>query len=200
MSAPYPKRRLLKVILGIFILILFFYAASSLYQRYIQYKAGQPTIQHPETKKESQGIPVRLKIPKINVDATIQQVGVTSQGAMAVPTNTVDVGWFNLGPHPGEQGSAVIAGHFDDKHGEAGVFSDLDKLKKGDKIYVEDDTEAFLTFVVQESRTYNPGYADDVFGQGNGVHLNLITCDGVWDTARKSYSKRLVVFTDMTNQ
>jgi len=28
------------------------------------------------------------------------------------------------------------------------------------------------------------------------AHLNLITCEGVWDKVSKSYSKRLVVFTD----
>jgi hypothetical protein len=29
------------------------------------------------------------------------------------------------------------------------------------------------------------------------VHLNLITCGGVWDKVGKSYSNRIVVFADM---
>lgn len=52
-----------------------------------------------------------------------------------------------------------------------------------------------------ESRTYNPGHADEVFHQGDdGSHLNLITCDGVWDGVEKSYSKRLVIFADIVRE
>lgn len=141
-------------------------------------------------------LPVRLTIPEINVNAAIQYVGVTQAGAMEVPNNAVDVGWFKLGPRPGEKGSAVIAGHFDGKSGEAGVFINLYKLKKGDKLYIKNDKGISITFVVRESRTYDPGYADDVFSASGSAHLNLITCDGVWDGAKKSYSKRLVVFSD----
>lgn len=162
--------------------------------------------QYPQEKKqtlaietENQGFPVRLKIPSINVDAAIQQVGVTSKGAMEVPNNTLDVGWFDLGPRPGEKGNAVIAGHFDGKNGEAGVFINLYKLKEGDKLYVKDSKGTSITFVVRESRIYDPGYADDVFSGSNSAHLNLITCDGVWDGAKKSFSKRLVVFSDIVH-
>jgi len=147
--------------------------------------------------KTSPVLPVRLKIPKINVDASIEYVGVTSKGAMEVPDNAVSVGWFKLGPRPGEKGSAVIAGHFDGKNGEAGVFIDLYKLNKGDKLYIEDDKGASITFVVRESRIYDPGYADDVFSASESARLNLITCDGVWNGVKKSYSKRLVIFTDI---
>lgn len=102
-------------------------------------------------------------------------------------------------PRPGERGSAVIAGHLDGVNGEAGVFTNLDKLKVGDKLYVEDDKKISTMFVVREIRTFDPGYADDVFGRSDSAHLNLITCDGVWDGTKKSYTKRLVVFADVTS-
>lgn len=141
---------------------------------------------------------MRLKIPSINVNANIQYVGVNTRGEMEVPKNTVDVGWFKLGSRPGEKGSAVISGHIDGKNGEAGVFNNLHKLKKGDKLFIKDAEGTTITFVVRESRIYNPGYADEVFSSNDRAHLNLVTCDGVWDGAKKSYSKRLVVFTDIT--
>lgn len=145
----------------------------------------------------SQALPVRLKIPSINVDAAIEYVGFTSNREMEVPKNTVDVGWFEPGIRPGEKGSAVIAGHFNGKNGETGVFADLYKLKMGDKLYIEDSKGITTTFIVRESRTYDPGLAGDVFSADNGIaQLNLITCDGVWDGVKKSYNKRLVVFTD----
>ena len=143
------------------------------------------------------GIPARLIIPAINVDANIQYVGVTPKGAMEVPNNTSDVGWFKLGSRPGKKGSAVISGHFDGKNGEPAVFTNLNKLKKGDKLYIKDDKGISIAFVVRESRIYNPGYADEVFSLNDGTHLNLVTCDGVWDGTKKSFTKRLVVFADI---
>lgn len=142
--------------------------------------------------------PVRLKIPKIHVDSVIEQVGVTSTGEMGVPQNVAHVGWFDLGPRPGEMGSAVIAGHFNGEDGAAGVFTQLYKLEKGDKVYVKNSDGKSLMFVVQRVLTYDPGYADVVFSPSDSAHLNLITCDGVWNSDQKRYSKRLVVFTDST--
>lgn len=143
------------------------------------------------------GLPMRLLIPAINVIANIQHVGVTSLGELDVPSNTVDVGWFKLGYRPGEKGSAVISGHFDGKNGEVGVFTNLHTLKEGDKLYTEDEKGITTSFIVRESRMYDPGYAEEVFSTNDGVHLNLITCDGVWDGVKKIYSKRLIVFADI---
>lgn len=148
--------------------------------------------------KASSGLPVRLKIPSINVDAAIEYVGFTSKRAMEVPKNTTDVGWFKLGPVPGDRGSAVMDGHVDGENNGAGVFANLYQLKKGDKLYVEDNKGKSITFVVRESRIYDPGLAEkEVFSSSDSAHLNLITCDGIWDGVKKSYSKRLVVFTDI---
>lgn len=146
--------------------------------------------------KVSQGLPTRLIIPVINVDTRILHLGVLATGEMEVPDNVTEVSWFKLGPRPGEKGSAVIGGHFDGKNGEAGVFFNLDKLKTGDKLSIEDDQRKSITFVVRESSLYDSGYADNVFSGSDSAQLNLITCDGAWDEAKKNYSKRLVVFAD----
>lgn len=149
-------------------------------------------------EQTSFGFPVRLKIPKINVDSAVEYVGLTPDGAMDVPKERANVAWFDPGTRPGEIGSAVIAGHYGWKEGKASVFDNLYKLRKGDKIYVEDDKGAVVSFVVRESRRYDPDAdASDVFSSNDGKsHLNLVTCEGVWDEVSKSYSKRLVVFTD----
>ncbi len=145
----------------------------------------------------SAGFPVRLVIPAINVNAAIEYVGVTPQGAMAVPACPTDTAWFDLGPRPGEKGSAVIAGHEGWKDGIWAVFDDLNKLRPGDKIYVEDQGGVTVTFVVNGSRIYDQnGDASDIFNSNDGMaHLNLITCEGTWNADKKSYSNRLVVFT-----
>ncbi|HBM45990.1 MAG: Peptidase C60 sortase A and B [Parcubacteria group bacterium GW2011_GWF2_38_76] len=144
------------------------------------------------------GLPISLKIPKIGVDAIVEQVGITSQGEIGVPKGPTSVAWFELGPHPGENGSAIITGHYGWKDGIVAVFDNLYKLQKGDKIYVEDDKGETFVFVVRESKRYDPkADAPAVFASDDSdSHLNLITCEGIWNKDQKSYSKRLVVFTD----
>jgi LPXTG-site transpeptidase (sortase) family protein len=144
------------------------------------------------------GLPVRIKIPSINVNAPIEQVGVAVDGVMGVPKGPDGAGWFQFGPRPGEKGSAVIAGHFGWKNNIPAVFDDLRKVQKGDKIYVEDDAGIATVFVVRELRTYTEREdASGVFSSSDGIaHLNLVTCEGVWDPISKSYSNRLVVFAD----
>ena len=152
----------------------------------------------PEQEQVSPGLPMRLKIPKINVDAVVEYVGLTPQGAVGVPKGPSNTAWFDLGPRPGEKGSSVIVGHFGWKNGIPAAFDNLNKLRKGDKLYVEDDKGAIISFVVRESRRYDQkADASDVFSSNDGKpHLNLITCEGIWSKVSKSYSNRLVVFTD----
>lgn len=157
------------------------------------------TSQDQPENKSTFGLPVELMIPAIGVDAHIQYLGITPKGEMAVPDNIIDVGWFKLGPRPGDKGSAVIAGHFNGESNKAGVFTNLYKLEVGDRLSIKDDSGASITFVVRGKRAYNSGYADDVFSRNDGTYLNLITCDGLWDEVKKSYRQRLVVFADIMN-
>ncbi len=142
--------------------------------------------------------PVKLIIPTISVDAEIQRVGKTSAGKMAVPTNFVDVGWYKYGHFPGTVGNAVIAGHLDNGKGNPAVMNDLSELRIGDKVYVTNKEGQTLQFVVtgMSLYDYNDAPLDMIFGSSTKAHLNLITCDGVWDQSKKNYDKRLVVFTD----
>jgi LPXTG-site transpeptidase (sortase) family protein len=144
------------------------------------------------------GKPVRLKIPNINIDASIKNVGLTPLGEMDVPKDPRNVSWFDLGPRPGENGSAVIAGHYGWKDNVPAVFDNLYKLKQGDKLYIEDENGATSTFVVRGSKRYDPkADALEIFNlDDKKSHLNLITCEGTWNKVTQSYSSRLVVFTD----
>ena len=157
-------------------------------------------IQHvaPPKEETSATLPQRLIIPKINIDATVEYLGLTDSGAMDVPTGPDDVAWFDLGPRPGEIGDAVIAGHYGWKDNIPAAFDNLSKLKIGDKIYVLDEAGATTTFVVKEIGKYGKNAdSSNVFDSNDGkAHLNLITCEGIWNAAEKSYSDRLVVFTD----
>lgn len=145
-----------------------------------------------------QGLPVRLKIPAIGVDSLIEDALITPDGRMDVPAGSKNVAWFSLGPHPGKVGSAVIGGHFGINKGVKFVFYDLDKLRVGDKIYIENDKGDTLAFVVRSISLF--GRDDDattVFTSNDGLaHLNLITCEGIWNRVNDTYPERRVVFTD----
>ena len=145
------------------------------------------------------GVPMFIKIPKIKVQAAVETVGLTAQGAVGVPKGPANAAWFGLGPRPGESGTAVIDGHYGIwKNGQATVFNKLHELRPGDKLYVTDDRGSITAFVVRRLKIYSQREdAAAVFNAGDDKsHLNLITCEGVWDKVKKSYSGRLVVFTD----
>ncbi|MEI6510794.1 MAG: class F sortase [Candidatus Uhrbacteria bacterium] len=146
------------------------------------------------------GIPARIRIQRIGIDAVVESVGLTKDGAMDVPALPLDAGWYSYGQRPGETGSAVIDGHVDWYAGQTGAFKNLKDARPGDEIVIEDDAGAVVTFVVREIRTYDAAAdATAVFVSDDGnAHLNLITCGGKWDKLAGQYPDRLVVFADRT--
>jgi hypothetical protein len=161
-------------------------------QRTFIRRLGGPTPIQPHV-----GQPVRLKIPTINVDAAMEDVGQTPDGAMDVPKDFNDTAWYDLGARPGEQGNAVVAGHVDSTTGKA-VFWDLRKLVSGDQIVVVGDDGVERQFIVTGSEAYTRDAVplDRVFGPTTETHLNLITCDATsaFDRTRKEYAGNLVVY------
>lgn len=178
------------------VFLLYFTPKNSIYGGSALIIENAVTLSNQE--QASVGLPARLKIVGIGVDSVVVPVGVTSDGAMDAPKGPAEVAWLDLGPRPGENGSAVIAGHYGWKNNIPAVFDNLHKLSKGDKISIEDEKGMIITFVVREIKIYHKDEAvPDVFGSSDGkAHLNLITCAGVWNEAEKTRSERLVIFTD----
>ena len=154
------------------------------------------TLGLPAHRQRDFGVPKRLRIPRLGVDAPIVTVGLTSAGAMAAPGSAFTVGWFKLGPRPGQSGSSVLDGHSGMASGDA-VFDGLPSLRRGDRVYVADASNRYVAFAVTGRKFYAPDEkVDAVFAQGGTSKLNLITCTGVWDSVAKTHSQRLVVFTE----
>ena len=152
-----------------------------------------------QTNNADPNFPIRLTIPNINVDASVESVGLTAQGEVGAPRGPANVAWFNSSPLPGQNGAAIIDGHFGRwKNGSQAVFNNLHKLKVGDKLYVVNGYGITTDFVVRKMRVYDMNDdVTDVFNSDDGqAHLNLITCKGAWNKLTKSYPERLVVFTD----
>ena len=147
---------------------------------------------------------VRLLVPAIGVNASIESVGVRPDGAMETPAQRPwnDVGWYNSGPHPGERGSAVIAGHLDRPGGNPAVFWRLRDLRVGDSVLVVDASGKALRFHVTRFIFFQPQDApvQDIFGNTAGSFLNLTTCAGDWIPTQHQTALRLVVYTSFAGQ
>ncbi len=146
--------------------------------------------------------PLRLVIPTIGVNAFVEPLGIQANGDMATPTQSPwdDVGWYKLGPHPGERGSAVIDGHLDRPGGYPAVFWRLSAMRVGNEVLVMNSAGKTLHFRVTRMAFYTPQAASSdeaIFGNDGGIYLNLITCAGDWIPSEKQTTLRLVVYTSL---
>jgi LPXTG-site transpeptidase (sortase) family protein len=138
---------------------------------------------------------VRVRIPAIGVDASVQPLIVDQNGVLPPPDTYDGTGWWRDGPEPGEPGPAVIAGHVDSKRGPA-VFFHLTDLSRGDQIFVDraDGTTTVFTTQRVEQHDKNAFPTDAVYGGVPDSQLRLITCGGKFDRKAHRYIDNVIVF------
>ena len=146
------------------------------------------------TLRESK--PVTVSIPSLDVESDLVDLRVDSSGAMEVPEEGADAGWYALGPTPGALGPAVIAGHVTWDQAPA-VFYRLERLQRGDVVNVTRADGRTAVFSVKGVETYAKARfpTDTVFGTIDHAGLRLITCGGIYDSAANRYLDNVVVFT-----
>ncbi|MEW9528895.1 class F sortase [Microbispora sp. NPDC049125] len=156
----------------------------------------------PKAPAKVPGRPVKIRIPAIGVYASVGQVGVEKSGEIQAPplSRPSLTGWYRLGPAPGDQGPAIILGHVNTKKGSA-VFSRLRELKRGNKIAVlrADGKTAIFTVdgIEQVGKSTFP--TKRVYGNTVTASLRLITCGGVFNAKRHSYTDNIVVYATLTS-
>lgn len=141
-----------------------------------------------------------LRIPALRLVASVGGLGLNPDGTVQVPRDPGRVGWYRLGPAPGQVGSAVILGHLDSKIGPA-VFFRLKFLRAGDKITVDLADGVHARFVVDRVVTYaNAEFpARKVYGARGRPSLQLVTCGGQYDRQARSYTANVVVYTSLVS-
>jgi hypothetical protein len=154
----------------------------------------------PGTSKAPDPLPFsvveRVRVPAIQVDAPVTQVGLDAAGWVEAPPPEDPnlAGWFTGAVSPGEKGTAVVVGHVDNLRGPA-VFYGLGSLKKGNHVEIrrEDGTTAVFQVygieVFEKSRF--PG--TKVYGSTGVPELRVITCGGGY-SKRSGYNGNVVVF------
>ena len=130
------------------------------------------------------GVPTRLVITSIGVDAGVVPVGTTAAGAQEVPGSIDATGWWRDGRQPGQSGNAVIVGHTASR--ADGVFDNLSKLGRDDTIKVRGESGT-LTYAVAAEREVRvedfATVADDIYRTTGPSGLVLMTC-GDWNGTR----------------
>jgi LPXTG-site transpeptidase (sortase) family protein len=138
--------------------------------------------------------PVRVRIPALGIDAGVAALGVADDGEMEVPKDARTVAWYEYGPSPGQDGSAVLAAHVD-YNGARGIFFDLARLAAGDEVVVELVGGRTRRFTVEEQASVAKEVLpiDELFRREGAPTLTLITCGGEFDAAARSYRSNVVV-------
>jgi sortase (surface protein transpeptidase) len=147
------------------------------------------TRTHSET-----ALPVRLRIPAIDVDATVEYVGLAQDQSINVEFDLSVAGWWKGGPRPGQVGPAVILGHVS-RYGPA-VFDRLRSLRRGDEILVDRTDGTTARFLVTHEGTYRKAAfpSDLVYYPTLQPELRLVTCEGPIDGGTGRHRDNLVVF------
>jgi LPXTG-site transpeptidase (sortase) family protein len=138
--------------------------------------------------------PVRIRIPVLNVEAPVKEVGLDAHGDLIVPTDADTVVWFGASAPPGLAGNAIMAGHTD-WNGKLGTFFRLKDLDKGATVEVQASDGAKRTFSVTEKQLYPVDNApvEFIFAATPKPVLTMITCGGSFNQIRHDYTHRVVV-------
>jgi len=137
--------------------------------------------------------PVRVVIPRIDLDSPIDQVGTEWKEAVyqwVVPD--YNVGHPSEGTHPGQVGNSVMWGHLSTPVERKGsVFRRLPEVDPGDDVVVDTSRFRYL-YRVSQVKVVTPEQVNVMETSPDPV-LTLITCVPEW-----VYTYRLVVTAQLT--
>jgi len=120
---------------------------------------------------------------------------VDDAGLMEVPEDVRTIGWYRHGAGPGEDGSAVLSGHVDDRVQGRGAFYELATTSTGDTVEVDTGDGRTLAYRVDSVRNFGKEELplEEVFQRSGPPRLVLITCGGEFDRATGHYVDNIVV-------
>ncbi|MEU6668904.1 class F sortase [Streptomyces sp. NPDC046727] len=140
--------------------------------------------------------PMSFRMPFLGIDAPIVPLRLDRNRQLETPP--VDkpklVGWYQGGPTPGENGTAIAVGHRDTRTGPA-VFAGLAQVTPGRRIEIKRADGRTAVYAVDRVKVYDKaGFPDkEVYGPTGRPELRVITCGGLF-SRRTGYTSNVVVF------
>lgn len=151
----------------------------------------------PKARPLARSAPVKIRIPRIGVNAPVMKLGRDADGTVQVPPLAEHnlTGWYRYGPSPGQRGPAVILGHVDSTTGIS-VFYYLRNLHAGDTVSVTLADGKVAAFAVDGlQRVAKDAFPTaSVYGKAGYPSLRLITCGGPFDQATGHYTDNVIVY------
>lgn len=141
-------------------------------------------------------VPIKIHIPALSIEASVVKVGYNlAKNQVGIPKNALEVGWYDLSPTPGAVGTSILSAHYDTATGRPGIFYNLGKLKPEDELFIINEDGDKLKYIVTLATSFplDTFPKDLIYGEKDGSNISLITCSGVWDPAKQSYTHRLLV-------
>ena len=140
------------------------------------------------------GVPVRLVLPAIGVDADVETFDLADDGTMPVPQTASLVAWYTFSARAGAPGNAVLAGHRDWQR-RRGAFYSLGAVQEGDEVWLQDGRGAWYLYAVDWSASVpdDDRFIEELVGPATQPFLTLITCSGVFDRTTGRYVERHIV-------
>ena len=140
-----------------------------------------------------------IDIPSLHIRSEVVAVGLEDDGAMQAPSGPDEVGWYQFGPTPGQQGNVLLAGHVDWTDRQTGrarvaVFWSLARAPVGSEVVFSDGTNDYVYYVAEKYRfAWDDPAGVSVLQPTDDYRLTLITCGGNFDRSTRSYNMRDVV-------
>lgn len=163
---------------------------------------SKPAVAAPDWSAADDDVPVpyppaQVAFEGTEVSADVVAVGVLPSGALQIPDDPAQVGWWAAGAQPGDaEGSVVLAGHMDGLRRD-GAMSTLLDVAPGDTVTIEDrrgDTHEYR--ITTRSTPPQESLDPDLFATDGSPRLVLVTCGGTFDEATGRYSENIVVIAE----
>ena len=152
----------------------------------------------PQTPVKISGL--SLRIDAIGLNIPLGKTSLNKNRALMVPANANQAAWYKSGPKPGDNGTALVTGHYDANGGVPGVFYKLDQLAVGDIISVNREDGKTAVFRVDQLASYKQDHSFPwslVYRTQGEPGLRIITCDGTYNPKTGRYSHNLVVYASL---
>ena len=145
--------------------------------------------------------PKFIDIPKLRIHTKVTAKGLDKTGAVSVPSNTNQVGWYTNSASPGKSGAAFMMGHVSGYTNRGGIFYNLKALEAGDTITITMGDNRTFTYVVVSKETTTKDAVDMTKAltpiRLDKPGLNLMTCSGTYNGREQTYDQRLIVYASL---
>jgi LPXTG-site transpeptidase (sortase) family protein len=142
-------------------------------------------------------LPRYIDIPSLKVHTRVLSEGVDSKGALQVPWNIYDTGWYSSSAQPGQLGAMLIDGH-SGIGGLHGSFYELSSLTSGDSITITRGDGQTFTYTVVKVQVVDVDSVNMssmvVSADPTKPGLNLISCAGEQIPGTDELNQRAMVY------